>query len=149
MENVNDYRVGDLVLIGPDEWIKENGGTKRSYSSRLGADRTGVIENQAPDLLGIRFNDGSYSGVEIKHILGHAFKWGQEIKVSDDGIRWYEPKKFVGYAPGKRFPVLVTDDTGSSYKYARPIRKPAILELTLDQIAEKFNVPVETIKVKK
>ena len=36
-----------------------------------------------------------------------------------------------------------------NWKYCVPIQKEKTLELTLEQIAEKFNVSVENLKIKK
>jgi hypothetical protein len=44
--------------------------------------------------------------------------------------------------------VAVTSIT-RTWKYAKEIEEPKELELTLEQIAEKFGVSVESIKIKK
>ncbi len=157
------YKKGDKVVILPFDLMKQKFGLgaigipsceatqfcsflKSMETELCGTDRTVTITKTCDTSYeGDRFNECDFSDA---HILGHAFKWGEEIEVSDDGVKWYK-RRFAAYVPGHFHPVFVADRT--HWKHARPIRTPEIeitvkrdgKELTVDELKE---LTVEQIK---
>ncbi|MFW6248206.1 MAG: hypothetical protein ACOC4J_00380 [Bacteroidota bacterium] len=76
----------------------------------------------------------------------------REMLVWDDNESKSLPKKVIFYNHGNKFPWLVESESTSGiyigYKHAKEI-EPQQVELTLEDIAEKFNVPVDKLKIKK
>ncbi|MCK9273099.1 hypothetical protein M0P65_06140 [Candidatus Gracilibacteria bacterium] len=73
--------------------------------------------------------------------------WAKRLVVADLG----DNKKYRFIAVAEAFKENIDDNQGNfySWRYAKEIIEPKILELTIDQIAEKFNVPANQIKIKK
>lgn len=81
---------------------------------------------------------------EIEHV--NEFEQGQEIEVRDDNCQDWIIKIFRGTTKKGRFICENKySDIVDGWNQARPIQKP--LELTLEQIAEKFEV--ESVKIVK
>lgn len=88
------------------------------------------------------------------------FKRGDNILIKTDpegptGLGWTKAI-FLAYIEGAINPYIVTDEkmyvSGEKFRVS-PVKEiklaPTTLELTLEQIAEKFNTSVENIKIKK
>lgn len=78
------------------------------------------------------------------------------MMVSGNGVQWEKRKVFIqkngkyiawSFAEDEKSVLLAI--TTAPWKYAKEIPDPKELELTLEQIAEKFGVSVESIKIKK
>src|SRR5690606_39274017 len=83
-------------------------------------------------------------------------KRGDMILVSDDGENWHQ-RIFLAYIEGSSDPVIVVDEGFDSeflrgcefdmtvYVYWKPLLEPEPLDLTMQQIAEKFGVSVDQL----
>lgn len=79
------------------------------------------------------------------------FEYGDEVMVSDDGEHWYN-YIFIHHQPKEEYPYLCRDinlNYGIGCKHCKPLPKKKELELTLEEIAEKFGVDVNLVKIKK
>ncbi len=85
--------------------------------------------------------------------IGFQERW---MMVSHNGYDWVKRKVVAKY--NSRFVAIggaTTDEEANkgtsvtSWDHAKEIEKPKDIELTLEQIAEKFGVSVESIKIKK
>lgn len=77
-------------------------------------------------------------------------KWGEEVEVSDSkGWGWVK-RIFVGLNPSTNtdYKFIVADTIGlpTGWRYCRKI--PTKTELTLKEIADKFKVRVENLRIK-
>lgn len=76
------------------------------------------------------------------------------MEVSDDGLEWkkrvvfmQKNGKFLAWTKAETIEEAERENATFVWNYARETQ-PAILELTLDEIAKKFNVAPEQIKIK-
>lgn len=79
------------------------------------------------------------------------FEWGEVVEVSKGGYvdNWYK-RYFIGMNPqphDNKYVCAAEDGSVAKYPKIRKIYKQT--EVTLDQIAEKFNIPVNQLKIKK
>lgn len=90
------------------------------------------------------------NAIPVWAIKDYAFEYGQEIEVTDDGDKWQRGGVFLCYAPNGEY-VSYSEHTQcvSTHKRARPftVKKPVIKEVTLAEVAKKFGVSVDLIKV--
>lgn len=75
--------------------------------------------------------------------------------VSDNKINWYTQVvymekcgKFLAWANAETIEDSLTEVSSLSWEFAKDIEKLVPLELTLDQIAEKFGVNINFLKIK-
>jgi hypothetical protein len=139
MQNLNDYRVGDKVVIAPEPFLKRKGIEleKRLERQLRGTDRIVVLS----DRVAVLGKDGETRGewdvyksdgigsftVPEAAILGHAFKWNEKIQVSDLADSW-DVRFFLNYLCGCGYPfqASICPTPGynvANYRYARPIRE--------------------------
>jgi hypothetical protein len=78
------------------------------------------------------------------------------MMVSTDGSEWFKRKafmqkngKFITWFSAETDEEVLDTEGTSRWLYAKEIAEPKELELTLEEIAEKFGVSVESIKIKK
>jgi len=140
------YKIGDTVAIKPwgllKDDIPENGWDKKSYDRYLGfTDRSATITAihdcaPFPYSIKIRANKEVIATTE-NAILGYAFEYGDEIKVSDTGTVWGKDV-FCCYniQPRTILPVITKKD---AYKFARPIQKETI-EVTVKRNGKLIDV---------
>jgi hypothetical protein len=81
-------------------------------------------------------------------------KWGEEVEISDDEKYWSKTVLYCCKNPDPHSTlkhVVYYKESGWSacFKYVRPISKPKIKEVTLKDVADKFGVPVEELRIKK
>lgn len=83
-------------------------------------------------------------------------KRGDVIEVSHDGKEWFK-RIFLANIEGSYYPTFAihtNDDIEKppfhvvAYKYVREIVKPIIRELTLSEIADQLNIPVDQLRIK-
>lgn len=85
-------------------------------------------------------------------------KPGDRVLVSDNGNDWLE-RTFVAYQHEHSSPVIVVfaaheknfeSDTFSiiRYKMMKPVPAPGVVELTLEEISKKLNIPVGQLRIK-
>lgn len=80
---------------------------------------------------------------KIMEVSQNGRQWEKRVVIAKNNrtiISWNEVDS-IEELTGNEFPIF--------WNYAREVQKPKELELTLEQIAYKFGVPVETIKIKK
>jgi hypothetical protein len=126
--NPNDYRVGDKVLIAPEEFLKSKGIELAGETNLLGTDRVVELRGTYPNGCWMACKEigcgvlamQCHFDIPESAILGHSFKWGEKIEVSDDGNSWF-PETFGTFSPCKRLSVY--SNGGVPYRYARPIRE--------------------------
>jgi hypothetical protein len=82
------------------------------------------------------------------------------VEVSHSGLQWYKrvlvlerivnDKKIYYCVYNVSTLEAINKETElTNWKYMREIEEPKVTELTLDEIAQKFNIPVEQLKIKK
>lgn len=78
------------------------------------------------------------------------------MEVSNDGYKWHQRVvfmekngKFLAWAFAESIEESEYKVNTCAWEFAREIQPAATLELTLDEIADKFNVSPEQIKIKK
>lgn len=88
----------------------------------------------------------NYNGLDYEDFQ-ETIRWGEEVEVSDDNIIWNTKRYFIGINPIDNRNVTA-DSAGltTSWKY---IRKLQPVELTMQQIADKFGISVNQLKIKK
>lgn len=87
--------------------------------------------------------------VKLEEFFKDEFEYGELVEVSG-GTTWFK-RYFVGLNPVsecKNKYICVNTD-GSVAKYCSIRKIPKEVELTLDQIAEKFNITIDQLKIKK
>lgn len=80
---------------------------------------------------------------KIMEVSQNGRQWEKRVVIAKNNrtiISWNEVDS-IEELTGNEFPIF--------WNHAREVQKPKELELTLEQIAYKFGVPVETIKIKK
>ncbi len=85
--------------------------------------------------------------------IGFQERW---MLVSSGGESWYKRKvfmekngKFLAWNGAETDEEVIKSTNCAGWSYAKEIEEPKDIELTLEQIAEKFGVSVESIKIKK
>lgn len=74
-------------------------------------------------------------------------KWGEEVEVTDDGIQWRKKYKYVGKHPAGEGHV-VFNLTGDIVTCYAAVRRPLqSVTLTRQEIADKFDIAVEKLKI--
>lgn len=128
MNNPNDYRVGDRVVIAPDGWLKEKGIAPGLKDSFRGTDRVVTLKNfsvTAEEWCIEKESGDAFFWIPEAAILGHAFEWGEKIEVFDEEDNMWYPSKFRAYVPGMNCYVR---SEFFGYRFARPIRKEEKIE---------------------
>lgn len=76
------------------------------------------------------------------------FKWGEEVEFNHSGEEFF-PAKYVAKDPiNEGSHIIAFEEMGATWIYSvNNVRKPQQITLTLSQIAEKFNVKKELIKI--
>ena len=160
------YKKGDKVVILPFDLMKQKFGltdthiptsspfTAEMELSLLRTDRVIEIVADRTSTYNFKFPDGNYFTGCDEMILGHAFAWGEEIEVSQDGKIW-DKRRFLSYTPGIILPINVAsiamNEASQLYKHARSIRKHEI-EITVKRdskeltVAELAKLTVEDIR---
>lgn len=124
MNNPNDYRVGDKVILKP----------KGLYDGTHAGQVVELEWRGEPNHWDYRIDTarGVESGcVSVSDILGHAFEWGQEVEVGNDGNTWMRAY-FWAYVPGAKDTVRTAGrgvGFAQVWAYARPIRTPELIEI--------------------
>jgi hypothetical protein len=133
-----------LVSIKAGDWIKvqvTEVDLDRTYPIRCGEDLSFTL-------------DGSYcQGFDqIAFPLESTERW---MMVSEDATRWRKRKvfsqkngKFIAWAWAENDEEVNNSTETSSWKFAKELEEQKV-EVTLEEIAEKFGVNVEQIKIKK
>ena len=76
------------------------------------------------------------------------FKWGEEVEVRDGEKESWKRKIFVGINPKyAKYKYVCVDEAGRSAAIWIYCRKSQILTLTHKEIADKFGVPIEQLKI--
>jgi hypothetical protein len=79
-------------------------------------------------------------------------KWGEEVECSDDEKYWSKTVLYCCKNPNynSEYKHIVAYKCGVAIRvrYIRPISKPKIKEVTLKEVADKFGVPVEELRIK-
>ncbi len=158
------YKEGDKVVIKPwglmeqEYGLDEDGdiNTGSSFNASMEkelaeTDRTTTIESATDNDYAAKLKT-SWDFTDDM-ILGHAFKWGEEIEVRDGEKQDWVKELFCAYLPGVTLPVVCLRGDGhyARYEHARPIRKPEI-EITVKRdgkeltVSELAKLTVEQIK---
>lgn len=104
-----------------------------------------------------------FSATDIEYVRNKNIKiiqlpneYPKVMEVSETGDIWgkrvvFMEKcgRYLGWMDAETLEEAENRIATASWKYAREIQQPQQLELTIDQIAEKFGVPSEQIKIKK
>jgi len=87
-------------------------------------------------------------------------KFGDKVEVSDNERDWKQ-RIFIGEYKGRYHAVAVSSETPfnnncaymcNSWDYIRPIQpkeEPKLVELTMQEIADKLSIPVKDLRIKK
>lgn len=157
-----DLREGDEVRILPLEKINElrnvNDGCYSAGDEQTVASMNRVVKIATINKRCDAFDMFTYSGKIYENntplwvIEGFMFESGEAIEVSD-GYDWHT-RRFVAYTPSGRTIALTDDDNVAAWKHSRPIREPEpvplpLWELTLAEIADKFGIKLEQLRIKK
>ncbi len=83
-------------------------------------------------------------------------KYPKVMMVSNNGDAWTKRvvfmekcSKFIAWQNAETIEKAQTIVSTSNWSYAKDIEEPKILEVTIDEIADKFGVNVKDIKIKK
>jgi|SRR5690625_2651216 len=103
------------------------------------------------------YTEQGYEILTIDQLLDfQANEYPKVMEVSDNGLEWDQRVVFMeknGKFLAWAFTETIKEAEGTTdvfaWKYAREIQPAPTLELTIDQIADKFNVSPEQIKIKK
>jgi len=141
------YKKDDKVVINPWGLMQQRHGldkdgniktpnpfTVNAESQLIGRDRVVTINCENGESPILEFRSGMTCWGCDEMILAHAFEWGEEIEVSDDGDMW-DKRLFLSYTPGVILPINVAcmtmNKASKLYRFARPIRKPDV-KLTVE-----------------
>ncbi len=136
------------------------------YFKSLGID-TGLKDGLCCELAGHKhfyygIIDGLFSNYDIDVVeyceaeiielpTTQEFKFGDKVIAWDEDKRFYRRFDFVTYIEGARFPYFVTgninDVAFSVTRYKNCKLAPQKVKLTLQEIADKFNVNVDLIEI--
>ena len=100
----------------------------------------------------LKANDSAVYNILIDRLRPMTSKseYPKEMLVWDYGYTKARKKIVLGYYPELPKPYLVQGETSEEYfgyDYAKDI--PRTKEVTMQEIADKFNIPVEQLKIKK
>ena len=160
--NEEQLKLADLsgVKVGDTIWTIQNGYTFAIQISKLSNYPIKVKSGNHVDSYSM---DGKYS-INDKYPtaftknpfenVGFQERW---MMVSNDESLWHKRKvfmqkngQFIAWLNAKTDDeVKDTYSAVANWKYAKEIEEPKEIGLTLEQIAEKFGVNVESIKIKK
>lgn len=107
-----------------------------------------------PNGTGWLSTSGKYNGLaqQVKDFLFDGeFKWGEEVKVNYDNIStyWYTGT-YIGYHPkDKTKHVVYTHHNDHVGVWPLVCKIPPIKEVSMQEIADKFGIPVDQLKIKK
>lgn len=103
--------------------------------------------------------DGKDNKADINPILSHTeyptqSEYPKVMEVSDCGMEWYKRVvfaekngKFIAWLNAKNFKEAKYETSTHVWDYAREIQEPR--EISLQEIADKFGIPVEEVRIKK
>jgi hypothetical protein len=131
-----------LKLAFPDDNTTAGGKYKYYFKNRPFYGRWSM-NNQTilPSFSVKEFLQPEFPRVMLVSVCGK--NWFQRVVHSKIGNYWYAMNDTC-------FLNQITDDFKlSCYRYVKEIEEESTLELTLDQIAEKFGVSVDNLKIKK
>ncbi len=92
--------------------------------------------------------DHKYPSLYLSNPFEQINEFPKLMEVSNNREYWSKEK--VIYKTASHY-IAVNDKSGHiiKYEYAREIQEPVIIEYTLEEIADKFGVDVNTIRIKK
>lgn len=157
------YEIGDTVRIMAYDKINELRSSNSEYYYSCADEKFVKSQNRIVTIawidessMHLRKPDGNvfqnYTPIWV--IEGYAFEYGEIIEVSDDNKTW-RTRRFLAYTPkGKTVVFRDVDEAVTYWIYARPIREPEpaplpLRELTLPEIADKFGIKLEQLRIRK
>lgn len=147
---INDSTFEDLIKVLSEAFpqAKEAKVQKRFY-----------VRASYPPSTDYHMSDNYYSigrdlpTQSVKDFLEPEFKWGEKVEVRDRETLDHIQATFIAENPDKdtEYKYVVKTPSGKffAYKQIRKIEQPKVLELTLEEIAAKFNISVDQLKIKK
>jgi hypothetical protein len=109
------------------------------------------------------FLDGSYMGADAIPSLYHSNPFEQQqpfkervMEVSHNGVSWYKRVvlcesrgRYIAWENAEKLEDVNTDLNCMSWKLACEIQDEQPKELTMEEISEKFNIPLNLLRIKK
>lgn len=164
MENFNDYRAGDKVLLMPRKMAESMGIEINSHSPAIWDDGLSSVEFQKYEKLPIKARikvkfcyENSIPTqylIDPRLILCHAFEWGQEIEGSNDLRRWMKVTYLYPIIDHNHDQIasVMYQGTNIAVQYARPIREPVEPKITTELLyfethPDDFKIQLEGVEV--
>ena len=148
------YKVGDKVRIKTSLVPDERYGSSTFVSQMLEFIGKEATVNMAHHngLLSLEIDSKKVPWRWTDEMLEPVSEYPKEMWVWDKNTVDPIVREVVAYAPGIEFPYLTKDKNESNwryigYKYAKDLPQPK--ELTMQEIADKFGINVEQLKIKK
>jgi len=147
------YKVGDKVRIKANLVANEEYGDKifvRSMKKFTG--KTATIFKVGINYYILKIDKENVCWGWTDEMLEPVSEYPKKMWVWDKNTIDPIVREVVAYAPGIEFPYLTKDKNESNwkyigYKYAKDL--PQTKELTMQEIADKFGIDVEQLKIKK
>jgi hypothetical protein len=146
LSDLSNVKVGDTI------WTVQDGETKvisvknGKYHPIKTVDAIYTIDGK------FLVND-QYPSAFLKNPFESQERW---VEVSNDKTCWFKRKlirekngKFICWTNAETDEKVEEATKATNWDYMREIEEPKQIELTLDEIAEKFGVSVEQLKIKK
>ena len=142
------YKVGDKVKIKEPSGGNEEFDFVEEMEGYI--DKIAVIEVIYKRGYAINLDNSMWRWTD--EMLEPVSEYPKEMWVWDKNTVDPIVREVVAYAPGIEFPYLTKDKNESNwkyigYKYAKDLPQPK--ELTMQEIADKFGINVEQLKIKK
>lgn len=84
----------------------------------------------------------------VKDFIVEEYAWGDDVEYNFTADKWEDGYKYVGVSPFNSKMHLIIAERGRKWTVLlEEIRKPVIVELTMVEIAEKFNLKPTQIKI--
>jgi len=97
------------------------------------------------------FYDDSYPSLYLSNPIEQVNEFPRIMQVSDNKITWFKRTVLAYNKDGDNY--IAFDSTSNKlvtyWRYAEEIQKPVITEYTLEEIASKLGVDVNSIRIKK
>ena len=148
LADLSNVKVGDTIWTIMEGYVKVKKTCWDEYSINAG--------RWLYTINGKTFTSNKYPSAFTKNpfeTIGFQERW---MMVSSDEIGWVKRKvftqknnRFVAWNSADNEESVLLTVSSVGWKYAEEIKEPKELELTLEQIAEKFGVSVESIKIRK
>lgn len=148
---IQDLRDGKVTI--------KNDGTVEELNKVLRKAFPGKVDSAGKNVFYFSNSNGGWSSTNnippmniqsVKDFLEEKWepKWGEEVEVSIDGQAWHK-KSFLGLNKfSTKYPYVTVDAYGNIFsdEYCRKISTKT--ELTLEEIATRFGIPLEQLRIK-